>query len=336
MVMFSRNIRKNRILIHTFVTLLILLLLFPFGIYGNGENLHYPPWAFNGAEVKYNIISNSTTIMNESKIYSNISSSIEIKIIYVNLKNQTFSYLESIKQPAVLGFFKPNTTITNNFINNTYNCTVGEFLNTTGNASQPITIFFINNNTINELNRGIVTNDISSSLSLFNFVPGSSGNSANAISNTYINLDNKIYKVDKIFVTFKLMGENNQTLISGNATAFIDVYSGIVLKWVINNTSPESINHKEFNSIKLIINSTNIPMNPNSSSLNIVTIIEVSILIIVILIPIVMVYIKNKRRPPRNYKYYNENKEKTIEDSIVKTDPNTPASNPERFPNRYW
>jgi short subunit fatty acids transporter len=140
-------------------------------------------------------------------------------------------------------------------------------------------------------------------------------------------MDNKIYKVDKIFVTFKLMGENNQTLISGNATAFIDVYSGFVLKWVINNTSPESINHKEFNSIKLIINSTNIPMNPNSSSLNIVTIIEVSILIIVILIPIVMVYIKNKRRPPRNYKYYNENKEKTIENSIVKTDPNTPASN---------
>ncbi|MGC8673354.1 MAG: hypothetical protein ACP5TO_07660 [Thermoplasmata archaeon] len=286
--------------------------------------------------MKYNICSNSTAIINESRIYSKtLFSSIEIKITYVNFKSQTFSYLESIKQPVLLGFFKPNATITNNFINTTYNCTFGEFLNTTGNVSQPITIFFINDNTINELNKGIVSYDLFSSLSLFNFMPGSSGNSAKVISNTYMNLGDKIYTVDKIFVTFKLMGSDNQTLNSGNATAFIDVYSGIVLKWVINNTIPEG-NYLTQNSINLIINSTNIPIEPSNSSLNIALIIELSIPIIGIAVLIAMNYIKKKRRPPRNYKYYNKNEEKTIDDSIVKTDPNTPASNPERFPNRYW
>ncbi len=281
--------------------LVVLLLLLTFSNIGTGDSLHYPTWALTGAYVKYTETSNATSIYNNgSKIYSNPTSSIGVyRITSVDFKNQIFSYVESVTQPAVLVFFKPNATITNNFINITYNCTFSEFFNTTGNASQPITIFFINNNTINELNKGVVPNNLSYSLSLFNFAPDIHGNSAMAISNINLNIGNKIYPVDKIFVRFYLIGAENYTLALGNATAFVDDYSGIIVKWDINLIKPGFLGSPtSYENITLIINSTNIPMYP-PQRLNLYSIILVPVSAIIIISIAIMVY---KRYKGKNYR----------------------------------
>ncbi len=289
--------------------LILLLIMFTFSSIVEGNNINEPVWAFLGAYVKYFEKNSNVYITSETKhTYLNTTSILLYKILSINQETQTFSYLESVPgNPAIIALFPypQDVEATKNnykFWNLTFNYNFREYFNETANINQPITIFFINQKTLNELSKGFVPKNLSTVLSL-DF--GSSSNpetgivsifppseiNANASSNLTININNEIYPVIKVQVNFC----DNLTSSSGNATAYIDKYSGIIVKWNANITTlvdgPITV-YCWINS-SIILNSTNIPMGA-SQQINYYFILAVSIGVILI-ISISLVYLKKKK-----------------------------------------
>jgi len=231
---YGKSIKNKKIMVIGVVFL--FLIMFTFSIIVEGNNINEPVWAFPGAYVKYFEKGSSVIVFgNGTKTtFPNATGIGLYKILSVNFKNQTFSYLQSLTYPPVLYFYSPNTTCNYKFINSTFNYSFSEYFNTTGNPNQPITIFFINQKTINELNKGFVPGALSTALSLDIFYPYLPGNSANATGNLTLSINNEIYPVIKVQVNFY----NNfpPSPWFGNTTVYIDKYSGIIVKWNMNVT----------------------------------------------------------------------------------------------------
>ncbi len=288
--------------------LILLLIMFTFSSIVEGNNINEPVWAFSGAYVKYFEKKSDVQLANGKiqHIYPNATSILLYKILSVDQKNQTFSYLESVPgTPALMGLFPypQDVEATKNnpkFWNLTFNYNFREYSNETGNINQPITIFFINQKTLNELNKGFVPINLSTVLSLdfwisynqetgiISLLPPSEIN-ASAISNLTLTINNEIYPVIKVQVNFC----DNLTSSSGNATAYIDKYSGIIVKWIANVAVLVSGPVYCWINSSIILNSTNIPMEA-SLQINYYFILAGSIGAILI-ISISLIYLKKKK-----------------------------------------
>jgi len=283
------------------IFLILLLIMFAFSGIAEGDSINEPVWAFPGAYVKYLEKMNSVTVYEYEP--KNVSSQTniglyEIKILSVDLKNQTFSYLESSR---VLYSSGPNQSGNNYYHNSTFNYTFSEYFNKSLNLKQPITIFFINKKTIDELNKGFVPGDLLSLLSggMYSSLPG---NSAKVTDNLTLNINNKIYPVIKIHVNYY----NNSTLnyynisiqsttLIGNVTVYIDKYSGVIVEWNSNLIAigPLNVEYDYFNN-SIILNSTNIPMG-TTGQINYYFVFALSIGVILI-ISITFIYFKKKNK----------------------------------------
>ncbi len=301
---YGKSIKNKKIMVIGVVFL--LLIIFAFSSIVEGNNINEPVWAFSGAYVKYFEKKSDVQLANGTKrIYPNETSIALYKILSVNLKNQTFSYLQSLTYPPVLYFYTQNiqNNCCNNFWNLTFNYNFKKYSNETGNINQPITIFFINQKTLNELNKGFVPMNLSAVLSL-NFwvsyngeteiesaIPPSEIN-ANATNNLTLNTNNEIYPVIKVQLNFR-DNLSGMPISFGNATAYIDKYSGIIVKW---NANVEVLIFSPvyyWINFSIILISTNIPMG-TSQQINYYFILAVSIGVILI-ISISLVYLKKKK-----------------------------------------
>ncbi len=286
--------------------LILLVIMFAFSSIVEGNNINEPVWAFSGAYVKYFEKESNVQLANgKIQHYPNETSIALYKILSVNLKNQTFSYLQSLTCPLVLYFYTQNiqNNYCNKFWNLTFNYNFREYSNETANIHQPITIFFINQKTLNELNKGFVPMNLSTVLSLDFWVsynqetgigspiPPSEIN-ANATNNLTLNINNEIYPVIKVQLNFR-DNLSGMPISFGNATAYIDKYSGIIVKWNANVELLVFSPVYSWINFSIILNSTNIPMGA-SPQINYYFIFAVSIGVILI-ISISLVYLKKKK-----------------------------------------
>ncbi len=290
------------------IFLILLLIMFAFSSTVEGDSINEPVWAFPGAYVKYYEKNSAVTVFGNwtKHVYPNITSTLLYKILSVNLKNQTFSYLESgTVPPAVLLLFDftqnvQNASLNNKFWNYTFNYSFGEYFNETTNINQPITIFFVNKKTLNELNKGFVPTNLSTVLSLDFwysskteniYLPPYSKINVNTTDNLTLIISHEIFSVIKVQVNFY----ENFSSSFGNATAYIDKYSGIIVKWNNNLTvlGPLKLDYY-YDNITIILNSTNIPMGA-SQQINYYFILALSIGVILI-ISVSIIYFKKKNK----------------------------------------
>jgi len=307
---YGKSIKNKKIMVIGVVFL--LLIMFTFNSIVEGNNINEPVWAFPGAYVKYLEKESSVGLFaNGTKhVYPKATSILLYKILSVNQKNQTFSYLESVPgAPVIMALFpypQDVEALKNNykFYNLTFNYNFREYSNETANINQPITIFFINQKTLNELNKGFVPMNLSTVISLdfgssFNpetgiisLCPPSEIN-ANATSNLTLNINNEIYPVIKVQLNFR-DNISGMPISFGNATAYIDKYSGIIVKWYANLTGTGFVFPRVVcDNYSIILISTNIPMG-TSPQINYYFILAVSIGAILI-ISISLVYFKKKK-----------------------------------------
>jgi len=273
--------------------LILLVIMFAYSSIVEGNNINEPVWAFPGAYVKYFEKGSSVIVFgNGTKTtFANATGIGLYKILSVNLKNQTFSYLQSVTYPPVVYYYSPNYSCNYKFINSTFNYSFSEYFNTTGNPNQPITIFFINQKTMDELNKGFVPGALLTAFSSDIYYPSLPGNSANATGNLTLSINNEIYPVIKVQVKFY----NKIVSSFGNTTVYIDKYSGIIVKWNTNLTElgPLKSQHNYAN-MSIILFSTNIPMGA-LGQINYYFILALSIGVILV-ISITFIYFKKKNK----------------------------------------